>query len=178
MDEPALRTLASAPTVRSTVMSVPSSDDEDPLPDHLPRLGDGAYRGKAIVHWTLTTRDRGAGWLNARFTMRFRWLVLHGGARYAIACPVHCLMPDHIHLLLHGWSSQGDQRRFMRFLRKHTNELLGRADTAGNRKPMTMCFALTKVTAMRMKGWCITSRRIPCGRDWRKTLLTGPIPVR
>ncbi len=33
-------------------------------------------------------------------------------------------MPDHVHLLLHGWSRDGDQKGFMRFLRKHSNELL------------------------------------------------------
>ena len=98
--------------------------DDEPLPGHLPRLGDAAYRGKAVVHWTLTVRDRGTGWLDARFTTRFRWLLLHGCGRYAVACPVHCLMPDHVHLLLHGWSREGDQRGFIRFLRLHSNPFL------------------------------------------------------
>jgi putative transposase len=93
-------------------------------PGHLPRLADGAYQGKAIVHWTLTVRDRGVGWLNARFTTRFRWLLLHACGRYGVACPVHCLMPDHVHLLLHGWSREGDQKGFIRFFRLHSKELL------------------------------------------------------
>ena len=104
---------------------MPSSHRRDKeLPDHLPRLADSAYRGKAIVHWTQTVRDRGTGWLDARFTTRFRWLMLHGCGRYQVACPVHCLMPDHIHILLHGWSREGDQRGFIRFLRRQGNELL------------------------------------------------------
>jgi len=94
------------------------------FPGHLPRLGPGAYLGTAIVHWTLTVRDRGTGWLNASFTTRFRWLLLHACARYSVACPVHCLMPDHVHLLLHGLNGQGDQKRFVRFLRRHSNILL------------------------------------------------------
>lgn len=102
----------------------PSLPDDDPLPGHLPRLADSAYRGKAIVHWTLTVRDRGTGWLDARFTTRFRWLMLHGCGRYEVACPVHCLMPDHVHLLLHGWSQQSDQRGFIRFLRRQSSALL------------------------------------------------------
>ena len=139
------RTLASAPTggrrvrqnavlhfVSMSAMSNPANTQPDPVPEapqddlpgHLPRLGDSAYRGHAIVHWTLTIRDRGTGWLNARFTTQFRWLLLHACARYAVACPVHCLMPDHAHLLLHSWSPEGDQQRFMRFLRRHTNALL------------------------------------------------------
>jgi putative transposase len=92
--------------------------------DHLPRLNDSAYRGNAIVHWTMAIHNRGVGWLNARFTARFCWLLLHGCARYSLACPIYCLMPDHVHLLLHGWSQQGDQRGFIRFLRRHTNNLL------------------------------------------------------
>jgi REP element-mobilizing transposase RayT len=100
------------------------ADASSQHPGHLPRLADGAYRGAAIVHWTLTVRDRGVGWLDAPFTTRFRWLLLHACARYAVACPVHCLMPDHVHLLLHGWSQEGDQKGFILFLRKHSNDLL------------------------------------------------------
>ncbi|MEZ5387105.1 MAG: hypothetical protein R3F13_16475 [Prosthecobacter sp.] len=33
-------------------------------------------------------------------------------------------MPDYVHLLLHGWSVGGDQKRLIRFLRLHSNELL------------------------------------------------------
>lgn len=111
-----------------------SLPDPDPNPEaasalvrrvgHLPRLGDGAYLGNAVVHWTLTLRDRGTGWLTPRFTTRFRWLLLHGCARYSVACPVHCLMPDHVHLLIHGWNGGGNQRRFIRFLRQHSGKLL------------------------------------------------------
>lgn len=102
----------------------PASDDTPDLPGHLPRLKAPQYQGRVIVHWTLTVRDRGTGWLTPLFTTRFRWLLLHGCARYAIACPVHCLMPDHAHLLLHGMQTHSDQRLFMRFLRRHTNHLL------------------------------------------------------
>ncbi len=92
--------------------------------DHLPRLGAGAYRGKAIVHWTLTVHQRSCGWLNDDFHARFRWLLLHGCARYQTACPVYCLMPEHAHLLVVGWTPAADQRLFMPWLRRHTNALL------------------------------------------------------
>ena len=92
--------------------------------DHLPRLTQGAYCGRAIVHWTFTVDQRAVGWLDAAFCTRFRWLLLHGCARYDVACPVHCLMPDHVHLLVVGWTKSADQRRFVKFLRKHTNQLL------------------------------------------------------
>lgn len=92
--------------------------------DHLPRLGPGAYRGRAIVHWTLTVEKRGTGWLDKGFHARFRLLLLHGCARYDMACPGYCLMPDHAHLLVTGWTQGADQRLFMPWLRKHTNLLL------------------------------------------------------
>ena len=98
---------------------------ESSFPGHLPRLPEGAYSGTAIGHWTLTVWDRGTGWLNSRFTTRFRWLLLHACARYSVVCPVHGLMPDHVHLLLHGWDSEGNQKGLMRFLRRHSNALLG-----------------------------------------------------
>jgi len=91
---------------------------------HLHRLPPDSYSGTAIVHWTLTVQNRGTGWLNTRFTTRFRWLLLHACARYAVACPVHCLMPDHAHLLLHGFNAGSDQLRCLRFLRRHSNALL------------------------------------------------------
>jgi REP element-mobilizing transposase RayT len=101
-------------------------DEDTPLNDrdHLPRLGAGAYRGRAIVHWTLTAETRGTGWLDDAFHVRFRWLLLHGCARYEVACPVYCLMPDHAHLLVVGWSQAADQRLFMPWLRKQTNLML------------------------------------------------------
>jgi REP element-mobilizing transposase RayT len=95
-----------------------------PTPEHLPRLPKSAYLGTAIVHWTLSLRDRGTGWLDPRFTRRFRWLLLHACSRYGVDCPIHCLMPDHVHLLLHGCDAASDQRRLIRFLRRHTQALL------------------------------------------------------
>jgi putative transposase len=101
-----------------------SALNDEASPDHLPRLAAGAYQGRAIVHWTLTVQNRGLGWLTDAFHQRFRWLLLHGCARYQMACPVYCLMPDHAHLLIIGWTPESDQRLFMPWLRKHSNLLL------------------------------------------------------
>lgn len=103
---------------------------DDASRDHLPRLGRGAYRGRAIVHWTLTVDQRGRGWLDDDFHARFRWLLLHGCARYEVACSVYCLMPDHAHLLVAGWTQAADQRLFLPWLRRHTNLLLKRTGRA------------------------------------------------
>ncbi|MEQ1749633.1 MAG: hypothetical protein ABL974_09445 [Prosthecobacter sp.] len=98
--------------------------------DNLQRLAASAYQGRAIVHWTLTVKDRSTGWLTPNFHARLRWLLLHGCARYDVACPIYCLMPDHAHLLIVGWTQEADQRLFMPFLRKHTQILLAESGCA------------------------------------------------
>ncbi len=94
--------------------------------DHLRRLDASTYRGNAVVHWTMTVRDRRVGWLDARLYYHFRELLTHSQFRYAIACPIFCLMPDHIHLIWIGILEASDQRLAMRHLRKRLNEALNR----------------------------------------------------
>jgi putative transposase len=94
--------------------------------DHLRRLPPQHYRGDAIVHWSLTLRDRKQGWLSDVFFYRFRELITHTAFRYELACPIFCLMPDHFHMLWMGLSETCDQLLAMKHFRKTTNELLGR----------------------------------------------------
>ena len=86
--------------------------------DHLPRLNRAFYRGQAYVHWTMTMQDRRTGWLIPAFNYKFRELLTHTAFRYAIACPIYCQMPDHIHLLWVGINDQSDQLNAMRYFRK------------------------------------------------------------
>ncbi len=94
--------------------------------DHLRRLDAGYYRGNAIVHWSLTIRERKAGWLNGFSYYRFRELLTHAGFRYGFACPIFCLMPDHIHMLWMGLFDFTDQLVAMKHFRKTLNESLSR----------------------------------------------------
>jgi REP element-mobilizing transposase RayT len=91
---------------------------------HLPRLAPEFYRGFASVHWTMTVGDRRTGWLSASFHQSFREVLLHALARYQCCCPVYCLMPDHMHLMIVGWHPSADQLLLTRFLRTNVNELL------------------------------------------------------
>jgi REP element-mobilizing transposase RayT len=91
---------------------------------HLPRLLPECYRGHASVHWTMTIDQRETGWLNQAFHERFRLIMLHALARYHLACPVYCLMPDHLHLIWAGISPASDQRPACCFLRTHLNAAL------------------------------------------------------
>ena len=80
-----------------------------PHRDHLRRLDAVAYRGHAVVHWTMTILDRKTGWLDARLLYRFRELLTDSLFRYGIACPMFCLMPNHIPMLWMGIRETSDQ---------------------------------------------------------------------
>lgn len=92
--------------------------------DHLHRLPESAYCGNTVVHWTLTIRDRQTGWLSAKFYYHFRELLTHSQFRFAIACPIFCLMPDHIHLMWMGILECSNQKLAMKHLRTRSNESL------------------------------------------------------
>ena len=91
-----------------------------PPHDYLRRLQPESYRGLSMVHWTLTVEDRRTGWLDACAHACWREVLLHTLARYSLAAPVYCLMPDHAHLLLIGLAEQSDQQRALSFLRRYT----------------------------------------------------------
>ncbi len=93
----------------------------DPLnrPFYLPRLPREYYQGDAAVFWTLTTHDRATGWLTPQLHQRFRELLLHAAAREGLACPIYCLMPDHLHLVWMGLRRNSDQLNGMAFLRTY-----------------------------------------------------------
>jgi REP element-mobilizing transposase RayT len=100
---------------------------EAPLPpahERLPRLAPAAYRGPAVIHWTMTLEHRSTGWLDATHHAALRELLLHTCHRYALACPAYCLMPDHAHFLWLGLSAHSDQRLATAWLRRHWNALL------------------------------------------------------
>ena len=92
--------------------------------DHLARLDRRFYQGTAYVHWTLTIDNRRTGWLVPVFYYKFREILTHAAFRYSIACPIFCLMPDHMHLLWMGIHEWSDQLNAMPFVRKHVKEML------------------------------------------------------
>jgi REP element-mobilizing transposase RayT len=71
-------------------------------------------------------RDRTNGWLSAAFYYRFRELLTHTAFRYGIACPIFCLMPDHLHMVWMGLFKSSDQRLAMRHFSKSCNDSLKR----------------------------------------------------
>ena len=86
---------------------------------YLPRLPREYYEGDAVVFWTLTTFDRAKGWLTPSLHQRFQNLMLHAAARESLACPIYCLMPDHLHFVWMGLRLDSDQVNGMAFLRTY-----------------------------------------------------------
>jgi len=95
-------------------------------PNRLKRLPVEFYRGSAWAHWTLGVENRRTGWLDARLLYRFRELLTHTAFRYQIACPIYCLMPDHVHLLWAGLAEGTNQLFAMKHFRKSMNDTLRR----------------------------------------------------
>lgn len=94
--------------------------------DHLRRLPREHYQADAIVHWSLTVAERKQGWLSATFYYRFRELLTHTTFRYGLACPIFCLMPDHMHMVWMGLFEDSDQLNAMKHFRTRCNESLQR----------------------------------------------------
>ena len=91
---------------------------------YLKRLAPEAYLGYAAVHWSMTIADRKQGWLTTEFHSLFREILTHTAFRNGLLVPAYVLMPDHLHLLAMGYRESSDQRRGIRYLRKHLNRLL------------------------------------------------------
>jgi len=101
----------------------------------LKRLPPEYYQGFAWVHWSLTIDERKTGWLDARFLYKFREILTHVAFRDRLACPIFCLMPDHMHLLWCGLAETTDQRVAMKRLRKDANDCLKRIGYAFQSQP-------------------------------------------
>lgn len=91
---------------------------------HLPRLRRESYQGLGAVHWAMCLVGRATGWLDDGFHARFREVTLHTCVRHHCVCAAYCLMPDHLHLLLHGTQDTADLYLAARFLRKHLEPAL------------------------------------------------------
>ena len=96
---------------------------DQPQHKYLKRLPPEYYQRQAFIHWSMTIDERQAGWLDSDFYHQFRELLTHTAFRWFVL-PHFCLMPDHMHLLWLGVADDCDQRKAMRYFRKHLNPLL------------------------------------------------------
>ncbi len=92
---------------------------------YLRRLAASSYCGTAAVHWSMTIAGRRIGWLDPQHHATIREILVHTLARYSLACPAYCLMPDHGHFLWIGTGPGADQQKAAAFFRRHWNHHLG-----------------------------------------------------
>lgn len=103
--------------------------------DELKRLEPEYYRGLAYVHWSMTIDQRKQGWLGDAFHSQFREILTHTMFRNALACPIYCCMPDHLHLLWMGLLDGSDQLNAVKYFRKQLNRVLGRFNATLQKQP-------------------------------------------
>ena len=72
----------------------------------------------------MTVADRQRGWLTPDFHQNFRAMLVRATAKYHVVVPAYCLMPDHLHLIAAGMTSDADQQLWARAIRRSLNQLL------------------------------------------------------
>ena len=72
----------------------------------------------------MTVADRQRGWLTPDFHQKFRAVLVRAIAKYHVVVPAYCLMPDHLHLIAAGMTSDADQQLWARAIRRALNQLL------------------------------------------------------
>jgi len=85
------------------------------------RLAPATYQGYVVVHWTMTTEHRAAGWLSELAHSKIREALLHIAARHHIWCAAYCLMPDHAHFVWLSANERADQLKGVALFRRITN---------------------------------------------------------
>ena len=70
-----------------------------------------------IAHWQ-------QGWLTDDFHSVFRDIMQRLSGKYRVLIPVHCLMPDHLHILVAGIAPDTDQLLWSRAAKRALNLVL------------------------------------------------------
>lgn len=109
----------------------------------------------------MTIDDRRTGWLEGKFYYKFREILTHVAFRDRIACPIFCLMPDHIHMLWCGLAESTDQRVAMKRLRLNANDCLKRIDHRFQRQPYDHVLREKELEKEAIEGVCDYIARNP-----------------
>jgi REP element-mobilizing transposase RayT len=83
----------------------------------------------------MTIQERKTGWLVPIFYYKFREILSHAAFRYAFACPIFCLMPDHMHMLWLGIDDRTDQLKASEYFRKRISEPLSKLGVEFQHQP-------------------------------------------
>jgi putative transposase len=87
-----------------------------------PRLRNFEYCGFYSYFLTFCTHRRHAAFADAAIARMTLEQILRSAARFKFAVFAYCLMPDHVHLLLHGQSNGADLRRFAKSAKQSSGQ--------------------------------------------------------
>ena len=85
-----------------------------------PRLPTFDYRGAYRYFVTCCTSGRRRVFIEGDVVQLLVQQILHAGAKHRFAVLAYVFMPDHLHLLVEGQTTDAKFRPFMRFLRRRT----------------------------------------------------------
>jgi putative transposase len=98
-----------------------------PPVSRLPRLRDFDYRGRYAYFLTFCTRERRAVFRDASVASMVVEQILRAARRFEFEVLAYCLMPDHVHLLVHGRSERSDLHRFVKRAKQSSGQIYAHA---------------------------------------------------
>ena len=94
-----------------------------PAVSRLPRLRGFDYRGRHAYFLTFCTYKRKATLDDASVAAMVIEQILQAARRFEFDVLAYCLMPDHVHLLVHGRSDRSDLRRFVKRTKQSSGQI-------------------------------------------------------
>lgn len=92
-----------------------------------PRLQGFDYRGRHSYFLTFCTFDRQNTFADPLIANELTTQILQTARWYDFLVLAYCVMPDHVHLLVHGQSDRADARRFATSLKRRTGQSYARS---------------------------------------------------
>jgi putative transposase len=87
-----------------------------------PRLAGFDYHGRYSYFLTFCTHRRQPIFFDSTHAAVVQQQILRASARFEFALFAYCVMPDHVHLLVHGASPRSDLRRFIKRVKQSTGQ--------------------------------------------------------
>jgi putative transposase len=87
------------------------------------REPDFEYRGRYSYFLTFCTDQRRERFVDASVAEMVIDQILRAATRFEFAVLAYCLMPDHLHLLVHGTSDGADLRRFAKRVKQTSGQI-------------------------------------------------------
>src|SRR5688500_16674078 len=91
-----------------------------------PRLQCFEYRGRYSYFLTFCTDQRRRRFIDASVSAMVVRQILRAAKRFEFEILAYCVMPDHVHALVHGTSDGADLRRFMKRVKQSSGQIYRR----------------------------------------------------